>query len=299
MSLQLRHTRIHGHDVGYRMAGDGPVLLLVHGMAGSSRTWLEVMKILARDHTVIAPDLLGHGESAKPMGDYSLGAYASGLRDLLVGTLGIESATLVGQSLGGGVVMQLAYQHPELCQRLVLAASGGLGREVSWVLRALTLPGAEYVLPPLFPRAARRAGDKVMRFFHDRGVRAPHVAEMWNAYASLTETPNRHAFIRTVRAVIDPGGQTVSARDRLYLAAAVPTLIVWGDRDDIIPVAHAHATHELLPTSRLEVFEGAGHFLHVEQPVRFAEVLRDFVEGTNPALRDASALRELLLAQAG
>jgi pimeloyl-ACP methyl ester carboxylesterase len=299
MSLQLRHTRIHGHDVGYRMAGDGPVILLVHGMAGSSRTWLEVMKILARDYTVIAPDLLGHGESAKPMGDYSLGAYASGLRDLLVGTLGIDSATLVGQSLGGGVVMQLAYQHPELCERLVLAASGGLGREVSWVLRALTLPGAEYVMPPLFPRVARRAGDRVMRFFHDRGVRAPHVAEMWKAYASLTETPNRHAFIRTVRAVIDPGGQTVSARDRLYLAAAVPTLIVWGDQDDIIPVAHAHATHELVPTSRLEIFEGAGHFLHVEQPLRFAEVLRDFVESTTPAPRDAGSFREMLLAKAG
>ena len=299
MPLELRHARIHGHDVRYRMAGEGPVILLIHGMAGSSRTWLEVMKILARDYTVVAPDLLGHGESAKPLGDYSLGAYASGLRDLLVGTLGIESATLVGQSLGGGVAMQLAYQHPELCERLALVASGGLGREVSWVLRALALPGAEYVIPPLFPRAARRAGDKLVRFFQERGVRAPHVAEMWQAYASLTETPNRRAFIRTVRAVIDPGGQTVSARDRLYLAAAVPTLIVWGDQDDIIPVTHARAAHELMPKSRLEIFEGAGHFLHVEQPLRFAETLRDFVESTAPARRDASAFREMLLAQAG
>jgi len=298
MQLQLRHARIHGHDVRYRMAGQGPVILLIHGMAGSSRTWLEAMKVLTRDHTVIAPDLLGHGESAKPMGDYSLGAYASGLRDLLVGALGVESATLVGQSLGGGVAMQLAYQHPELCQRLVLVASAGLGREVSWVLRALTLPGAEYVIPPLFPRFARRAGEKVMRFFHERGVRAPHVAEMWSAYASLTETPNRHAFIRTVRAVIDPGGQTVSARDRLYLAESVPTLIVWGDRDDIIPVAHAHATHALLPESRLEIFEGAGHFLHVEHPLRFAELLRDFVASTDPAQRDARTFREMLLARA-
>ena len=298
MPLELRHATIHGHQVRYRMAGQGPVILLIHGMAGSSRTWLDVMKILARDYTVIAPDLLGHGESAKPVGDYSLGAYASGLRDLLVG-LGFEKATLVGQSLGGGVAMQLAYQHPEMCQRLVLVASGGLGREVSWVLRALALPGAEYVIPPLFPRAARRAGDKLVRFFQERGVRAPHVAEMWQAYASLTETPNRRAFIRTVRAVIDPGGQTVSARDRLYLAAAVPTLIVWGDQDEIIPVAHAHAAHELMPESRLEIFEGAGHFLHVEQPLRFAETLRDFVESTEPAQRDASTFREMLLERAG
>jgi len=298
MPLQLRHARIHGHDVRYRMAGEGPVILLIHGMAGSSRTWRAVMKNLARDHTVIAPDLLGHGESAKPMGDYSLGAYASGLRDLLVGALGVESATLVGQSLGGGVAMQLAYQHPEICERLVLVASGGLGREVSWVLRALTLPGAEYVIPPLFPRFARRAGDKVMHYFHDRGLRAPHIAEMWSAYASLTETPNRHAFIRTVRAVIDPGGQTVSARDRLYLTAAVPTLIAWGDRDDIIPIAHAHAAHALMPKSRLEIFKGAGHFLHVEHPQRFAELLRDFVGSTEAAHRDVSTFRETLISQA-
>jgi pimeloyl-ACP methyl ester carboxylesterase len=268
-------------------------------MAGSSRTWLPVMEVLARDHTVIAPDLLGHGASAKPPGDYSLGAYASSLRDLLVGSLGIESATLVGQSLGGGVAMQLAYQHPELCERLVLVASGGLGREVSWVLRALALPGAEYVIPPLFPRAARRAGERLARFLRERGLRAPHLEEMWQAYASLTEQPNRRAFLRTVRAVIDPGGQAVCARDRLYLAAAVPTLIVWGDRDDIIPVTHARATHALVPQSRLEIFEGAGHFLHVEQPLRFAETLRGFVAGTEPAPRDARAFREMLLARAG
>ena len=97
--------------------------------------------------------------------------------------------------------------------------------------------------------------------------------------------------------MIDPGGQTVSARDRLYLAEAVPTLIVWGHRDDIIPVAHAHAAHELLPGSRLEIFEGAGHFLHVEQPLRFADLLRDFVEHSEPAQRDATSFREMLLAR--
>jgi pimeloyl-ACP methyl ester carboxylesterase len=297
--MSLRHVTLHGHDVGYRMAGEGPAIVLIHGMAGSSRTWRDVMPLLARQHTVIAPDLLGHGESAKPLGDYSLGAYASGLRDLVVGALGIERATLVGQSLGGGVAMQLAYQHPEFCERLVLVGSGGLGREVSWMLRALTLPAAEYVMPLLFPRFARRSDDKLARFFHERGVRAPHLAELWSAYASLPETPNRHAFIRTLRAVIDPGGQTASAKDRLYLAAAVPTLIVWGDRDDIIPVEHAYAAHELMPGSRLEIFERAGHFLHAEQPTRFAEVLAEFIAGTAPARRDLGSYRELLLARAG
>jgi len=281
------------------MAGEGPAIVLIHGMAGSSLTWREVMPLLARSYTVIAPDLLGHGESAKPVGDYSLGAHASGLRDLIVGALGIQKATLVGQSLGGGIAMQLAYQHPELCERLVVVGSGGLGREVSWTLRLLTLPGAEYLLPVLFPRFLRAPGDRLSAFFHRRGIRAPHVSEMWSAYASLTETENRRAFVRTLRAVIDPGGQAVSALDRLYLAAAVPTLIVWGALDGIIPVEHAHAAHAMLPGSRLEIFEGAGHFVHVEQPVKFAGVLANFIESTVPARRDAEAYRELLHAHAG
>jgi pimeloyl-ACP methyl ester carboxylesterase len=286
MSLPpLQHVQIHGHEVGYRRAGEGPVLLLIHGIAGSSRAWTEVMPLLTRDFTVIAPDLIGHGESAKPLGDYSLGAYASGLRDLLA-VLGVERATLVGQSLGGGIAMQLAYQHPECCERLVLVDSGGLGREVSWILRALTLPGAEYVMPVLFPHIVREWGNAVARFLHARGLRSERAAESWRAYASLTESANRQAFVRTVRAVIDPGGQSVSATDRLYLAARVPTLIVWGDRDGIIPVEHAYAAHEAIPGSRLEIIPGAGHFPHAEEPVRFAEVLRDFVRTTDPAPGD-------------
>lgn len=297
--MTLRHVTLHGHDVGYRMAGQGPAIVLIHGMAGSSRTWRGAMPLLARNYTVIAPDLLGHGESAKPSADYSLGAYASGLRDLIVGALGIERATFVGQSLGGGVAMQLAYQHPELCERLVLVGSGGLGREVSWALRLLALPAAEYVMPILFPRFLRARGEHVSAFLGERGVRVPHVAEMWSAYASLTEAESRRAFVRTLRAVIDPGGQTVSALDRLYLAAHVPMLIAWGDRDGIIPIEHAYAAHRLVPGSRLEIFEGAGHFLHVEQPVKFVEVLRDFIETTEPARHDAEAYRDLLLARAG
>jgi len=294
ISTAVRRVRIHGHDIGYRMAGEGPVVLLIHGMAGSSRTWSAVLPRLARHFTVVAPDLLGHGESAKPTGDYSLGAHASGLRDLLVGALGVERATLVGQSLGGGVAMQLAYQHPELCERLVLVGSGGLGREVSWILRLLTLPAAEYVMPVLFPRFVRDSGNRLGEFLARRGIFAPHAAEMWRAYASLVEPDTRRAFVRTLRAVVGPGGQMVSATDRLYLASAVPTLIAWGDEDDIIPVEHARAAHAMMPGSRLEIFEGAGHFLHVQQPEKFVEVLVDFIEHTEPARADLDAYRELL-----
>jgi pimeloyl-ACP methyl ester carboxylesterase len=282
----LATTTIHGHDVAYRVAGDpdAPVVVLVHGMAGSSSTWRDVIATLAERHRVIAPDLLGHGRSDKPQGDYSLGAHASLLRDLLV-CLDVPRATIVGQSLGGGVAMQFAYQYPEMCERLVLVSSGGLGRDVNWILRVLSLPGAELVLPVVVPRFVTERGDALSRWLHRKGVRPPRMAEMWQAYASLSNGENRTAFLRTLRSVVDASGQTVSARDRLYLTESTPTLIVWGDDDPIIPVEHGIEAHEAMPGSRLEVFEGVGHFPHVEAPERFSEVLVDFIATTEPAIR--------------
>ncbi len=278
-----RWAKVHGHDVAYRQAGEGPLLVMVHGIAGSSSTWVPVMPLLAERFTVIAPDLLGHGESAKPRGDYSLGAYASGIRDLL-GVLGHERATVVGHSLGGGIAMQFAYQFPQMAERLVLVASGGLGKEVTPLLRALTVPGSEYVLPFVLRRELHDvlgvAGRAVGRF----GVRAdPFLTEVWQAWARLTDVRAQRAFIHTIRAVIDIAGQRVSARDRLYLAHEVPTMVIWGDRDQVIPVAHAHAAHELIPGSRLEVVEGAGHFLPIERPELLDRLLRDFLATTKPA----------------
>src|SRR5437867_6230616 len=202
-----RELRLHGHRITYRTAGSGPVLLLIHGIAGSSATWDEVMPWLAERYCVIAPDLLGHGGSEKPRGDYSLGAYASGLRDLL-GILGLERATVVGHSLGGGVAMQFAYQFPERCERLVLVSSGGLGREVHAVLRAAALPGAEWVLPLLCAGGVCDAVDGMARFLGRAGVRAaPDLEEMWRGFCSLADADARQAFVHTVRTIIDVGGQ--------------------------------------------------------------------------------------------
>jgi pimeloyl-ACP methyl ester carboxylesterase len=279
------------------MEGDGPALLLIHGIAGSSTAWRNVMPTLAEHYTVVAPDLIGHGQSAKPLGDYSLGAFASGMRDLLR-VLGVARATIVGQSFGGGVAMQLAYQHPELCERLVLVDSGGLGREVSWLLRFMTLPGSEYLMPVLFPSLVRERGNDISRMLHRHGVHMARIGEMWRSYASLTESANRQSFIRTIRSVVDPGGQTVCAMDRMYLAQEIPTLIIWGDRDTIIPVRHAYSAHEAIPGSRLEIIEGSGHFPHVEAPARFLHALLDFLETTEPASIDIEKLRQLLQSRA-
>jgi pimeloyl-ACP methyl ester carboxylesterase len=288
----VRRFRLHGHDLAYRRAGTGPAVLLVHGMAGSSRTWKDVMPRLAERCDVIAPDLLGHGDSDTPPGDYSLGGFAASLRDLL-GGLDVEHVTVVGQSLGGGVAMQLAYQHPEVVERLVLVCSGGLGREVNWMLRALAFPGAEYVAPVIFPEFVKRLGDGVSRTVGRFGVRAPRAAEMWNAYSSLTEPAHRAAFLRTLRAVVEVGGQSVSANDRLYLASAMPTLIVWGDADPIIPVSHAHAAHEAIAGSRLEILPGVGHFPQAEAPELLTRLLLEFMQ-TPPATAGAEHFRALL-----
>ena len=299
MATSEEHTvLLHGHRVAYCTGESGidrhrPVLLLVHGMAGSSVTWRAALPALGRHYTVVAPDLLGHGASDKPRNDYSLAAHANRLRDLMV-ALGIERATVVGHSLGGGIAMQLAYQYPERCERLVLVSSGGLGPEVSWLLRALTLPGAEYVLPYLFPSWARRFGDAVAGRLRVLGLSPRHLEEKWRGYVSLAEPDTRDAFVRTLRSVVDLSGQSVSAHDRLYLACRLPTLIVWGERDHIVPVHHANAAHEAIPGSRLRIFERSGHFPHAEQTRLFVEVVRDFVDTTDAMVLDEEEWRALI-----
>ena len=278
---------LHGHRVSCRIGGtSGPVLLLLHGLLGSGASFGPALDELARTHRVVAPDLLGHGASEKPTGDYSLGSLATLARDLLV-VLGVESATVVGHSLGGGVAMQLAYQFPASVERLVLVDSGGLGRNVSPALRAVALPGAEWVLPAVFNPYAARATARLLRPL--QRVTPPALAQVVAGLATLADAEARAAFVLTARSVIDVGGQRVSATDRLYLTAALPLLLVWGGRDPVIPVAHAHALHEQLPGSRLVVFDRAGHFPQVEEPGWFAGVVAEFVTTTTPpADRDAA-----------
>jgi pimeloyl-ACP methyl ester carboxylesterase len=282
---------VDGDRVVYRIAGKGPVLLLVHGLAGNSLTWRYVMPPLAKRFTVLTPDLLGQGQSDKPRGEYSLGAHANTLRDLM-DTLGHKRATVVGQSLGGGVAMQFAYQFPERCERLVLVDSGGLGREVTFYLRMLTVPGFESVFPLFCTPRLRDAGNLVARWLGRAGVPAtPASQEIWRSYASLADAENRRAFFRSLRNVIDFSGQAVSALSRLYRAARLPTLIVWGAQDPFLPVSHAAAAHKAIPGSRLEIFDGVGHYPHCEAPERFVAVLVDFIASTKPARLPAGSTR--------
>jgi pimeloyl-ACP methyl ester carboxylesterase len=290
----LRFRTLHGYRRAYRIAGEGPAVLLLHGIGDSSRTWLELIPRLARGHTVIAPDLLGHGASDKPRADYSVAAYANGMRDLL-GVLDIERVTVVGHSLGGGVAMQFAYQFPERTERLVLVSSGGVSRDVSPVLRALSLPGAELALQSLgLPLVRAQLG--LLPWL--AGLRGSGLAgdarDLLRIIDGFPDPTARAAFARTLRSAVDWRGQVITMMDRCYLAAGMPTLIVWGDRDPVVPARHAQLAHDAMPGSRLEVFEGAGHFPFHADPERFLSVLRQFLRTTAPSSWSAEQWRRTL-----
>ena len=290
---QTKSVTIHGREVTYSSDGEGPVLLLIHGMAGTCESWREVIEPLARQSTVIAPDFPGHGGSAPGGGDYSIGALAAGLRDLLL-ALGHDRATLVGHSLGGGVAMQFAYQYPEMVERLALVSSGGLGPEVTPILRAAALPGADLFIAATAGPAAQ-IGSVIGRGLGAIGLRPDtDVAEVARGYASLSDADRRAAFLASVRGVIGTGGQLIDAADRLYLADGLPVLIVWGSRDPIIPVRHAEDAHRAIPGSRLEILDDVGHVPQLEAPGRFLVALEAFLRDTEPARFDPDEWRARL-----
>ncbi len=293
-SLQFR--TIHGYRRAFRIAGSGPAILLIHGIGDNSTTWETVQAKLAQRFTVIAPDLLGHGQSDKPRADYSIAAYANGMRDLL-GVLDIERVTVIGHSLGGGVAMQFAYQFPQLVDRLILVGAGGVTKDVNIALRLASLPmGGEALallrLPMVLP-ILQTVGRAVGAAFGSTGL-ARDLPDVLRILADLPEPTASAAFTRTLRAVVDWRGQVVTMLDRCYLTESVPVQLIWGDQDAVIPVSHAKLAHAAMPGSRLEIFDRSGHFAFHDQPDRFVDAVECFIDSTEPAEHDPSALRDLL-----
>ena len=282
-SFEEWQIELHGRRVIYRIAGSGPPVVLIHGMLNSSSHWRSVALNLAGEHTVIAPDLIGHGDSAAPRGDYSLGAHAASIRDLLA-AVGIGRATLVGHSLGGGVAMQFFYQFPQRVERLALVSSGGLGHDVSPMLRTAALPGMSTLLSMTIHArllgALQDTGGRLRRRGYDWGV---HLQATTRALRPLQNAGAREAFLQTLRAVIDVHGQRVSATDRLYLLESIPTMIVWGERDHTIPAGHGRRAHKAIPGSRFHTLANAAHFPHLDDPHGLSEALRSFIKETSPA----------------
>ena len=297
----LEFRTIHGYKRAYRIAGSGPAILLIHGIGDNSTTWNTVQAKLAQRFTVIAPDLLGHGLSDKPRADYSVAAYANGMRDLL-SVLEIERVTLVGHSLGGGVAMQFAYQFPQYVDRLILVSAGGVTKDVNVALRLASLPmGSEALallrLPLVLP-AVQIAGRVVGRALGTNAL-GNDLSNVLRILDDLPEPTASAAFSRTLRAVVDWRGQIVTMLDRCYLTEAIPVQIIWGTKDVVVPVRHALMAHAAMPGSRLEIFEGSGHFPFHDDPARFIEVVERFIDTTEPAEYDQAKLRGLLRTGSG
>lgn len=291
IDLPVERITWHGNEIAFHRCGEGEPVVLIHGIASSFNTWNAVLPELGKSHLAVAPDLLGHGRSSKPRGDYSLGAFATGIRDFME-ALEIPSATIVGHSMGGGIAMQFAYQFPKRVRRMVLVSSGGLGPEVTTLLKAATLPGSELFIQAATSDRIENVGRSVGKKLREWGFRAtPGMASVGSHFMGLKEREARKAFVTTARSVMDWRGQRVDARDRLYLAANFPTMIVWGRRDRFIPVDHGVDAHELIPGSRLEVFDESGHFPHEHEAERFTKLLLDFIDTTEPAEQSVELLR--------
>lgn len=291
--VRVEYRLVHGYRRAFRIAGEGPALLLIHGIGDNSATWEEIIPELARHYTVIAPDLLGHGLSEKPKADYSVAAFANGMRDLLV-VLGYTKVTVVGHSLGGGVAMQFCYQFPRFVQRLVLVAAGGVTHDVNPMLRLSSVPGAPGMLrglglPGVLP--ALRGVSRALARLDERAALPARLAprnvivdhqDLLRIIGDLSDPQARAAFIRTLRAVVDWRGQTITMLDRAYLTQRLPLLVVWGDRDTVIPAHHAALTAAVVPHARVEIFAGAGHFPFRTDPRRFVDLLLEFLDSTDP-----------------
>ncbi|MGL5445009.1 MAG: alpha/beta fold hydrolase [[Mycobacterium] stephanolepidis] len=293
---RMAFRTIHGYRRAFRIAGSGPALLLIHGIGDNSATWDSVHAQLAEHFTVIAPDLLGHGQSDKPRADYSVAAYANGMRDLLA-VLDIEKVTVVGHSLGGGVAMQFTYQFPHLVERLILVAPGGVTKDVNIVLRCASLPvigdAIGLLRLPLAMPMIRLTGALAGATLGRAGM-GRDIPDVLRVLADLPEPRASAAFTRTLRAVVDWRGQVVTMLDRCYLTESVPVQLIWGSDDLVIPVSHGHFAHAAMPGSTLEIFEHSGHFPFHDDPDRFISIVRQFIASTEPAEYDENELRRLL-----
>lgn len=277
---RLGILRQDGHAIHYADSGplDGAAILLVHGLVSDRTTWNRAAAGLAAvGFRVIAPDLLGHGASDKPVdGGYHLTDFSRGLQGLLA-ELGIEAVTVIGHSLGGAIAMQLAHDRPDLVRRLVLVSAGGLGRQVHPMLRAATLPGA----PRLLKLAVNRrtaAIYRAPRLHRSLRLNPEVLSNLSRAGRGLLSPTGQDAFFQTLRNAINPSGQRGSMLELEYLASALPTLIVWSREDPVVPVSHARQTHEFLPNSQLEIFEGSTHQPHHHSSGRFVEVVTAFLQ---------------------
>ncbi|WP_149359344.1 alpha/beta fold hydrolase [Lolliginicoccus suaedae] len=279
MKHTLHAVAFHGDALRYVDIGEGDPIILVHGLLGSHASWGEQISWLAEDFRVIAVDLYGCGASDKNPGDYTLSAHAASIRDLM-DHLGIDRAAVVGHSYGGGVCMQMLYLFPERVERLALVSSGGLGPEVSLLLRAASLPGSELVLPVLASPLLRGLAGTAARVAAMLGrpiSASPSTLEIWRTFGTVADRDARRAFLRITRGVIGPLGQTICAVKHFPDYQHIPAMVIWGRHDNMIPILHAEQNREVMPHAEAVILEDAGHFPHLDEPVAFHAAIQPFL----------------------
>ncbi|MBB6097385.1 pimeloyl-ACP methyl ester carboxylesterase [Deinobacterium chartae] len=275
-ALTPAYLPVSGVRTRYLAAGDGPPLVLLHGIGRSLEDWSESVAPLSRHHRVYAPDLIGFGYTDKPDVPYSLPGLARFVAHFLDAVHEARPATLIGNSLGGAVAQRFAVQYPRRCRALVLVGSAGFGREVALGLRALTVPGlGERLLRP-----GRRNAERVVRaLFHD--PRFVTDARIRLAQDLAAQPGAARAFLTVLRSLGTWHGVRRAWRDELARRLAahdLPTLIVWGERDRIVPARHLSAARRLYPRARAHLFPATGHLPQVERASAFSDLISDFLE---------------------
>jgi len=276
-----RYVEVSGKRVRYWMEGEGPAVLLVHGLSNSVEFWQYNLASLAARHRVYALDLLGFGRSDKEIETFSL-SYSGSFMAQFMDALEIERASLVGNSTGGVICAQTAVQHPERVERLILVDSAGFGRELSPFLRVWSIPGVGKGVFRVYQRLFPRLKSWV---FYNSGS----IGDRWLAGAAeVLRSPGvRENAIKVVRTgvTLRKGQREELFRDlhRLLAETSVPTLIIWGRNDFVVPLAHAYAAQKLIPNSEVRIIERCGHIPQVERPEEFNRLVLEFLASASPA----------------
>jgi pimeloyl-ACP methyl ester carboxylesterase len=276
---------IDGREVNYAELGDGPALVFVHGLGASWQSWLENMPDFAVDHRVIAMDLPGFGFSEMPEDDISIEYYARWLCRLF-DALEIDSAAVVGNSMGGFVGAELAIREPERVQRLVLVSAA-----IFWQTyrRAQPLVQLARLTDAIVARALTRTTDDIATrprlrawALASAGFRYPHHISKELAHEMVRSARRTDGFLPALEALAD------FPLEEELPKIGCPTLIVWGAQDTLVPVRDAKKMEDLIPTARRVIFERTGHVAMLERPERFNRVLREFLD-EQPEQREGAA----------